>query len=424
MSGDVPVVGIGASAGGLAAFEAFFSAMPDDDDVGMAFVLVQHLSPDHKSILRDLVARTTNMEVFEVEDGMEVRAGCAYIIPPNHDMSLVSGALQLLERTGTHGPRLPIDFFFRSLAEDQGARATGIVLAGTGSDGTLGLRAINGAGGMTMAQEPSSTDFDGMPRSAIATGLVDFVMRPEEMGPKLLALAAHGFERGHESADAIGRGAPEGLDRICTLLRSHAGHDFSEYKPNSLARRVERRMAVHKITEMSDYIRFAQQTPDEVDGLFHDLLIGVTSFFRDPDAFTALEEKVVPQTVDRLPVEQAATQIRTVPPARPARRPTPSPSPSSSTSRPTRPAPASRSSLPTSTPAPSPTPAPASTPQASPTTSPPSASSASSSRTRASTPTASRSASATSSSSPNRTSSETRPSPGSTSSAAEISSSI
>ncbi|WP_246298739.1 chemotaxis protein CheB [Desulfolutivibrio sulfodismutans] len=162
-----PIVGIGASAGGLAAFEAFFSGMPVDTDPGMAFVLVQHLAPDHKSILTDLIRRYTRMQVFEVEDGMEVKSNCAYIIPPNRDMAFLNGTLQLLEPSSPRGQRLPIDFFFRSLAQDQHEKAIAIVLSGTGSDGTLGVRAIKGEGGMVMAQNPESTEYDGMPRSAI-----------------------------------------------------------------------------------------------------------------------------------------------------------------------------------------------------------------------------------------------------------------
>jgi len=163
-----PIVGIGASAGGLAAFEAFFSGMPADTDPGMAFVLVQHLAPDHKSILTELVKRYTRMKVFEVADGMAVKPNCAYIIPPNRDMALLNGTLQLLEPAAPRGHRLPIDFFFRSLAQDQRERAIGIVLSGTGSDGTQGVRAIKGEGGMAMAQNPRSTEYDGMPTAAIA----------------------------------------------------------------------------------------------------------------------------------------------------------------------------------------------------------------------------------------------------------------
>src|SRR5580692_6385527 len=187
-----PIVGIGASAGGLSAFEAFFSAMPEEDP-GMAFVLVPHLARDHKSILSELIQRYTRMQVFEVEDGMVIKRNCAYIIPPNRDMALVNGALQLLEPTLARGIRLPIDFFFRSLAQDQHDRAICIVLSGTGSDGTLGVRAVKGEGGMVMAQIPESTEFDGMPRSAIATGMVDFVLPPNQMPAQLLAYIAHAF---------------------------------------------------------------------------------------------------------------------------------------------------------------------------------------------------------------------------------------
>ena len=172
-TGGFPVVGIGASAGGLAAFQAFFPGMPTDRDPGMAFVLVQHLAPDHKSILTDLIRRYTRMQVFEVEDGMVVRPNCAYIIPPSRDMAFLNGGLQLLEPSAPRGQRLPIDFFFRSLAHDQRERAICVVLSGTGSDGTLGVRAIKAEGGMAMAQNPASTEYDGMPRSALATGLVD-----------------------------------------------------------------------------------------------------------------------------------------------------------------------------------------------------------------------------------------------------------
>ena len=195
-----PIVGIGASAGGLAAFEAFFSGMPKGADPGMAFVLVQHLAPDHKSILTDLIQRYTRMKVTEVEDGMEVQPNCAYIIPPGRDMAFLNGALQLLEPSAPRGQRLPIDFFFRSLAQDQHERAIGVVLSGTGSDGTLGVRAIKGEGGMVMAQNPASTEFDGMPRSAIATGLVDYELPPAEMPAQLIAYAARAFNPAPKAA--------------------------------------------------------------------------------------------------------------------------------------------------------------------------------------------------------------------------------
>ncbi len=290
-----PVVGIGASAGGLAAFEAFFSAMPADVDPGMAFVLVQHLAPDHKSILTDLIKRYTRMQVYEVEDGMEVRPNCAYIIPPNRDMAFLHGRLYLSEPLKARGLRLPIDFFFRSLAQDQHERAICIVLSGTGSDGTLGVRAIKGEGGMVMVQNPESTPYDGMPRSAIATGLVDFVLPSAEMPAHLLAYVGRVFGQPFRPVTAPEPKAESTLKKIFILLRAQTGHDFSLYKPNTINRRIERRMAVHQIEKMSDYLRYLQQNSAEVVGLFRDLLIGVTNFFRDPEAFTTLEQQIIPR---------------------------------------------------------------------------------------------------------------------------------
>ena len=290
-----PVVGIGASAGGLAAFEAFFSGMPPGADPAMAFVLVQHLAPDHKSILSDLVRRYTRMQVFEVEDGMVVQPNCAYIIPPNCDMAFLNGALHLLEPAAPRGRRLPIDFFFRSLAQDQHERAIGIVLSGTGSDGAEGVRAIKGAGGMVMAQNTASTEFDGMPRSAIATGMVDYQLPPAEMPAQLIAYAVHAFGKLPRVASPVAPKTDSALKKIFVLLRAQVGHDFSQYKPSTVHRRIERRLAVHQIAGIDDYVKYLQQTPAEVEALFRDLLIGVTNFFRDPEAFALLQERVIPQ---------------------------------------------------------------------------------------------------------------------------------
>ena len=303
-AGGFPIVGIGASAGGLAAFEAFFSGMPADTEPGMAFVLVQHLDPDHKSILTELIRRYTRMRVFEVEDGMEVRINCAYIIPPNRDMAFLNGTLQLLEPAAPRGRRMTIDFFFRSLAQDQRERAIGVVLSGTGSDGTIGVRAIKGEGGMVMAQNPASTEYDGMPRSAIATGLVDFELPPAEMPAQLIAYLTQAFGKPPRQAAPAPR-AENALKKICILLRARTGHDFSQYKPSTSRRRVERRMAVHQIDTIEGYVKFLQQTPREVDALFRDMLINVTHFFRDPEAFTVLEEEVIPKLFAGKPAEAA-----------------------------------------------------------------------------------------------------------------------
>jgi two-component system CheB/CheR fusion protein len=290
-----PIVGIGASAGGLAAFEAFFAGMPAEGDPGMAFVLVQHLAPDHKSILSDLVKRYTRMEVFEVTDGMEVKPNCTYIIPPNYDMAFIGGSLQLLEHTAARGMRMTIDFFFRSLAHDQHERAICIVLSGTGSDGSMGVRAVKGEGGMAMAQNPESTEFGGMPSSAIATGLIDYILPPAEMPARLIAYTAHAFGTKIRRTGTPTSSAEDILKKVCILLRDQTGHDFSQYKRNTLIRRVERRMAVHQIGRAEEYLRYLRQTPAEAQALFRDLLIGVTNFFRDPEAFAVLEKAVVPQ---------------------------------------------------------------------------------------------------------------------------------
>ncbi len=290
-----PVIGIGASAGGLAAFEAFFSGMPADADTGMAFVLVQHLAPDHKSLLGELVRRYTRMQVFEVEDGMVVQPNCTYIIPPNRDMAFINGRLQLLEPAAPRGQRLPVDFFFRSLAQDQRERAIGIVLSGTGSDGTLGARAIKGEAGMVMAQKPESTEFDGMPRSTIAAGVVDYVLPPAEMPAQLIAYAIHAYGKLPRLLAPSAPQAENAMQKIFVLLRAQTGHDFSQYKPSTIERRIARRMAVHQIEAIDSYVKYLQQTPVEVHALFRDMLIGVTSFFRDPEAFQALKDQGLPK---------------------------------------------------------------------------------------------------------------------------------
>ena len=290
-----PIVGIGASAGGLAAFEAFFSGMPADSDPGMAFVLVQHLDPTHKSILCDLIRRYTRMKVFEVEDGITVQINCAYIIPPNRNMAFLNGTLQLLEPVEPRGLRMPIDFFFRSLAQDQRERAIAIVLSGTGSDGTLGARSVKGEGGMVMAQSIASCEYDGMSASVIATGLVDYELAPAKMPPQLIAYAAQAFGRELRAVTTMEPESESALKKIFVLLRNQTSHDFSNYKTTTIHRRIERRMAVHQIATIDNYVKYLQQTPPEVQILFRDLLIGVTSFFRDPEVFMELENEIIPK---------------------------------------------------------------------------------------------------------------------------------
>ncbi len=302
---DFPIVGIGASAGGLAAFEGFFSGMPVDADPGMAFVLVQHLAPDYKSMLADLVRCFTRMPVFQIEDGMQVQVNRVYIIPPRYDLALLNGTLHLLEPGEPRAQRLPVDSFFRSLALDQRERAIGIVLSGTGSDGALGVRAIKAAGGLVMAQSPELAEYDGMPNSAIASGQVDYSLPVAAMPAQLMACVAHGLVPRQAIAQTpLSEGV---LKNIFVLLRARTGHDFSQYKPSTIHRRIERRMAVHGIDAIDTYFKYMQQTPLELDALFRDLLIGVTRFFRDPAAFQVLEEQVIPRIFAGKP---AAAEVR------------------------------------------------------------------------------------------------------------------
>jgi two-component system CheB/CheR fusion protein len=288
-----PIVGLGASAGGLAAIEAFFAAMPTDKEIGMAFVVVQHLDPDHKSILMDLVKRYTKMQVYKIEDGMKVQPNCTYIIPPNRDMAFINGKLHLLEPSAPRGLRLPIDYFFRSLAQDQHERAICIVLSGTGTDGTMGLKAIKDEGGMAMAQAPESAAYDGMPRSAIATGRADFILPPDKMPEQLISYVQNAFRHRLKPIISLAVEDDDILQKVFILLRAQTGHDFSLYKQNTIHRRIERRMAVAQIDRLEDYVLYLRQMPREVEILFHELLIGVTNFFRDPPAFESLQEHVI-----------------------------------------------------------------------------------------------------------------------------------
>jgi two-component system CheB/CheR fusion protein len=296
-----PIIGIGASAGGLAAFEAFFSAMPVAQDMNMAFLVVQHLAPDHKSILTDLLQRYTRMSVFEVEDGVIVRPNCVYIIPPNREMAFINGSLQLIEPVIPRGQRFAIDFLFRSLAQDLREKAICIVFSGTGSDGTLGVREVNAEGGMNMAQSQESCEFDGMPNSAINTGLVNYVLAPADMPAQLINYVQHIYGRPRLPTITSELQTDNILKKLFILLRAQTGHDFSEYKQSTINRRIERRMATHQITRLEEYVKYVQRMPKEIDLLFHDLLIGVSSFFRDPDAFAELEQVVTSTLFDSKP---------------------------------------------------------------------------------------------------------------------------
>lgn len=281
-------VGIGASAGGLEAIEAFFTNMPPES--GLAFIVVQHLSPDYKSLMVELLSKKTEMPVLRAEDGMVVERGKIYLIPPKKNLTIFHGKLLLNEQDFSRGLNLPIDIFLRSLAEDQGEKSIAVILSGTGSDGMRGARAIKENGGMIMVQDEESAKFDGMPRAAISTGLADFVLPPDDMPKQLLAFTKHPYTTKSERAGAL-LTDEDGLTRIFALLREKSKVDFTHYKPSTVTRRIERRMSVNQFEDIRDYVSFLQEYPGEVMALYRELLIGVTSFFRDQEAFSLLSEK-------------------------------------------------------------------------------------------------------------------------------------
>ncbi len=291
-----PIVGIGASAGGLEALEQFMASVPAGS--GMAFVVVQHLDPTRKGLMAELLQRSTPMKVVQVKDRTKVRPNCVYVIPPNKDMSVLHGVLHLFEPAEARGLRLPIDFFLRSLAQDQQQQSIGVILSGMGSDGTLGLREIREKAGLTLAQDPATAKFDSMPRSAISAGLADMVAPVEELPGKIMAyLNRTPLIKGLE----VDEKSQSGLEKILILLRTRTSHDFSFYKQNTLHRRVERRMGIHEIGKIATYIRYLQENPQELDLLFKELLIGVTSFFRDPEAWRLLRDETLPALLANRP---------------------------------------------------------------------------------------------------------------------------
>ncbi|MFT5693781.1 MAG: two-component system CheB/CheR fusion protein [Oceanicoccus sp.] len=297
--GGFPIVSLGASAGGLEAFEVFFKAMSPDS--GIAFVLIAHLDPTHVSLLPELMQKRSKMKVQQIEDNMRVEPNNVYVIPPNKNLEIINGHLQLMNLPKPRGANLPIDTFFRSLAKDQGTNAVCIILSGTGTDGTLGLKAIKGEVGMVMVQDEASAKYDGMPRSAIATGLADYILDPGKMPEQLIRYTRHA--RSNITVDEKFREdkAPGDLQKIFVLLRNQTGHDFSLYKRNTIYRRIERRMNVHQIDGLDEYVRYLEDSDREVNILFKELLIGVTNFFRDPAAFEFLKESVIPDLLRQKP---------------------------------------------------------------------------------------------------------------------------
>ena len=285
-----PIVGIGASAGGLEALEQFLGSVPVGS--GMAFVIVQHLDPTHKGMMPELLQRATGMKVIQVKDRTRVRPDCVYVIPPNKDMSILHGVLHLLAMAAPRGLRLPIDFFLHSLALDQQEHSIGVILSGMGSDGTLGLWSIKEKGGVVLVQEPATAKFDGMPRSAIDAGLADIVAPAAELPEKIIAYLQRTPPLA-SSAVALENKTQSGLEKVFILLRAHTGHDFSLHKRNTLNRRIEHRMDIHQINKMATYVRYLQENPQEQELLFKELLIGVTNFFRDPAAWEQLREEAL-----------------------------------------------------------------------------------------------------------------------------------
>ncbi|MCG2580729.1 MAG: PAS domain-containing protein [Marinobacter sp.] len=296
------IVGIGASAGGLASLEDFFRNTPCD--TGMAFLVVQHLDPTQKAMLPELLQRYTEMPVYEAEQNMPVRADSVYVIPPNRELRVVDDTVKLEQPAQPRGLRLPINVLFSSLASAQNERAIAVVLSGMGSDGTLGLQAIKATGGLSVVQTPESAQFDAMPQSAIAAGCADIVAPADELPDRILAYVRRVPEPGH-SPEHIPRAHMSlmRLDPVLRLLRQHTRHDFSLYKPTTLNRRIERRMAIHGISGLADYTRFLAENKQEVELLFRELLIGVTQFFRDPETWDYLIDKELPELLSLQPPE-------------------------------------------------------------------------------------------------------------------------
>ena len=287
-----PIVGIGASAGGLEAFEDFFAHI--DPDTGMAFVVVTHQHPAHTSVLPELLRKCTSMDVIQVTDQIKVKQNCVYLNPPGKNVAIFNGTFHISDSTEPRGLSLPIDFFFRSLAQDQKDKAICIILSGTGTDGTLGLRAVKGESGMAMVQDESSAKFTGMPGSALTTGLVDYTLPSSKMPARLIKYVKGPFLSSSAPAVKLEPSLGDVMQKIFLQLRNRTGHDFSGYKSNTTRRRIERRMNVHHINNPKNYLKYLQENPQEADVLFKELLIGVTAFFRDPDAFKIIKDKIIP----------------------------------------------------------------------------------------------------------------------------------
>jgi two-component system, chemotaxis family, CheB/CheR fusion protein len=285
------IVGIGASAGGLEALSSLLRRVTLD---GAAFVVVQHLAPMQKSMLTELLGRASNLEVVTAADGMIVEPNRVYVAPPNAELALENATLRVATPSPEAGrPTLPIDAFFRSLARDRGPRAIGVVLSGTGTDGTFGLAAIKAEGGITFVQDPGTAKFEGMPRSAIASGVADFTLSPEAIADEILQVSEHPYLR----RLVLVHSADDQLERLSAMVKRSSGIDLSHYKPSTIERRLHRRMAVHRLERVGDYVRLCQNDPNELTALQRDLLINVTAFFRDGAPFEVLRSQILPRIV-------------------------------------------------------------------------------------------------------------------------------
>lgn len=295
-AGDFLIVAIGASAGGIEATSAVVRHLPPN--TGMAYIVVQHLDPKHHSILAELIAKETSMPVSEVKDRMKVEPNHVYVIPPDATMSIADHELRLTPREESRVGRMPIDYFMRSLAEAQTIRSIGVILSGTGTDGTLGLAEIQAQGGVTLVQDEATARYDGMPRSAIASGAVDFVLPPDGIARELVRIAHHPYVALDRSKEAASLSTQvDRIDSIFQLLRRATGVDFTHYRQSTIRRRIHRRMIVHKIDRLSDYVKYVLTNPAEVKALYQDMLINVTSFFRNPKVFEAMKTEVFPNVL-------------------------------------------------------------------------------------------------------------------------------
>jgi two-component system, chemotaxis family, CheB/CheR fusion protein len=303
-----PIVGVGASAGGFEAFADVLKDMPEN--TGMAFVLVQHLDPTHTSVLSEILSRTTRIPVVEVTDAMKVEPNRVHVIPANATMVLQGGELRLGPRMLLRGQHLPIDHFFYSLADELGNKAIGVILSGTASDGTEGCRAIKAAGGITFAQTQNSAKFPSMPHNAASAGCIDFVLSPKEIARELVRVGRHPYIAGTRgTGEHLSIGAGNDLDALLKMVRDRSGVDFGLYKQSTLQRRIQRRIVLHRFENISQYLRFVRENPGEIDELYRDILIHVTGFFRDKDAFEALQKHVFPSLFEGRNFEENPLRI-------------------------------------------------------------------------------------------------------------------